>query len=378
MPNTDGLAWPGGVVQLSSGALLVPAWKFTTGHELFVRLHSGPVAGEERANHWSAIDTTPGSSGSDPKFLTSAGGNAFYAAFDSSELWVTDGVRARVLATVVGTISGVVGVAVRGSELVVTAHGRLLYVIPPAAAAAEGAALALVFDIFGSGSGLDGYTDVSAPRFGSPAGPHPDYVYFFATRSGVRSLFVMESRDSAPVALFNNVAASGAPTQVSAGIAFITAVGAVKLFDDVRRSIVDVAPALAYAGAANLAWVWAGVCFTAITTPSAPAELVCAGVERGDFSAFARSAAAGVTLPNPGYLLGVGHNVVTACDIASAGGPHLCAFDPVTGTLAWSTRSDSAGLSVNYNAQALIGDTLYFAAEAAGAGKATLWALPMA
>ena len=133
------------------------------------------------------------------------------------------------------------------------------------------------------------------------------------------------------------------------------------------------------AGATHLAWVWSGLCFTAITTPGAPAEIVCAGVDSGDFGAgVVRSAAAGMSIPNPGYLLGVARNVVAACDIAGAGGPHLCAFDAVTGALAWSTKDHAAGLSINYNAQTLIGSTLYFAAEAAGAGKATLWQLPMA
>jgi len=357
------MSWPGGVVQLTAGAQLVPAWKYTTGHELFVRGAAGGA--------WSAIDAIPGSASSDPKFLTAAGGLAFYAAFDSSELWVTDGVRARALSTAAGTITGVTGIAVQGSQLVVTAGDSLLVLTPPADAAAEGAVAAGVAET-SSGAGI---TDVSALRFG----PDASGAFFYGTKAGVRSLFRKTSAASDPEALYAGVAASGAPTTVSAGIAFVTASGAVKVLRVADGSISSVAPALTYAGAAHLAWVWSGLCFTAITTPGSPAEIVCAGVDSGDFGAgVVRSAAAGMSLPSPGYLLGVAHNVLAACDIAGAGGPHLCAFDGVTGALAWSTKDHSAGLSVNYNAQTLIGDTLYFAAEAAGSGKATLWQMAMA
>jgi len=148
------------------------------------------------------------------------------------------------------------------------------------------------------------------------------------------------------------------------------------VYNPATAASANVAPSLSYASATALTWAWAGLCFSAVTAAGADPELVCAGVLDGDLSVVTRSSTVGVFLgAGATYFTAKGHNIFTGCSVAGAGGSHLCAYDGVRGELVWSTKDDPAGLSVQYNAFGLIGSTLYFAAEAAGSGTSTLWAL---
>lgn len=353
----DAIAWPSGVVSLSSDTLLVLAWTYATGHEVFVRV----------AGSWDAIDLLPGREGSMPKHLTSAHGLAFFSAMADESLWVTDGDHARQVDSA-EAISGVAGNVVAFSgALVVAAGGRLLSVQVVPGMASPDAATSSVTDLL-AGSGVTG---VGAPK------KCGESLFFYATEGGMRALYQLGAGSAAaPQAVAQPVAPEGEPACVTAGVALISASGAVSVYSTATDSISQVAPSLSYAGARALTWVWAGLCFSAITTVGEEPEVVCAGVATGDWSAVTRSSAAGVTLPSgASWMLGHGRQAITGCNIAQAGGPHLCAFDGERGQLAWSTKDAPQGLSIPYNSFGRVNASLYFAAEAAASGKVTLWAI---
>ena len=300
----------------------------------------------------------------------------FYIATDAAQLWVTDGTQARA----VGATQAVTGVegnmVVFDGRVLLSAGGQLLLVEVVADMASPGAATASVATLLGSG-----FSAASQPKACATG------LYFYATKAGARALYRVANPGETPIAVAQPVAAEGAPACVYVGAALISASGAVHVYDAKAATVIKVAPALAYAGASALTYVWSGLCFSAITTVGQEPEIVCAGVSSGgsdslirpgDWTAVRRSSAVGISLGSRAtWMLGHGRLVITGCILSGAGGPHLCAWDGESGQLAWSTKDASQNLRIPYNSFRIVGSTLYFAAQEAGAQQASLWLLAL-
>ena len=351
------MSWPSNTVTLSGGQWMTAGYTFLTGRELLTNT----------AGAWAVIDATPGTAGSSPIHLTSAFGYAFYAATGVGALWVAQGASARAVATSVA-ITNVRGIASFSNAIVVAAGSpaSLLSVSIVPAMASDGASDAAVVDLL-NGAGITGVSKPVACSSG---------LFFYGSHSGTRQLWHVATLAHAPVSVYASAEPAGVPACVSLGVAFVDGGGAVRVRLNADASTVVVAsPAFGYTNVSALTWVWAGVCFSAVTQPGTPPEIICAGTPGGDFSLVTRSSAVGVSLPSEvGYMLGFGRSVFTGCFIAGVG-PHLCAYNAVAGSLCWSSKDDPRGLALSYNAFGLVGNTLVFAAEAAGHGKATLWEL---
>ena len=359
-PFASGIFWPGNVASTPSGQLAVAGWTLETGHELFTQPPGGA---------WAVIDAVPGSSGSAPQYLISAYGYFFYSATDAAAIWVSLGSSARAVA-VSAEISHTVGSALAYNSALLVAAGTpatLLSVAIVPDMASSSAAPSAVTDVL-AGTGV---TDVSAPRLCGSS------LFFYGTLAGDRWLLHVSAVGAAPVAVGAPVQASGAPQCVASGVAYISAYGSVRVYDPVSATIADAAPSLVYDSATALTWASAGLCFSAVTSAGANPEIVCAGVLSGDLTVVTRSSAAGVSLgAGATYFAAKGRVVYTGCNIVDFGGPHLCAFDGVSGALVASSWIDAANLRVTYNAFGVVGSRLVFAA-AAGSGATSLWALDL-
>ena len=137
-----------------------------------------------------------------------------------------------------------------------------------------------------------------------------------------------------------------------------------------------------YTSASSLTWVGAGLCFTAVASAGSAPQIICAGVDKGlaigIHTDLKLSSLAGASLTRGAtYLVAHGHTVYTGCVLAGApGGPHLCAFNAISGEVA-SSWGDANQVALPANALSVVGSTLYFSAKAPADAATGLWTLEL-